>query len=229
MNRDQAIIEFHVRHHGVPTDVIQDKFFSGLSQSATSQVLSRLKQKQQLASQKINGNSKLWRLGRATVKRYGLRTARSKPLPATRIPIEIGALDFCIEKQQHRLTPRELVKLYPSYPKQLLFKHPYYVDDDGETKRLAQIRVELSANPISVMKKHKHSLFKCCDEYKAIRRLYDNEEMMLVLISPFEHLLVALSDQIVKAPWYPTRRLYPSKRLARYLRENEPDDKELGL
>lgn len=228
MNRNRAILDFVARHRGVPTDVLHDKFFSGLSQSAASQVLARLEQADQLHSQKFNGNRKLWRLGKAAVKRYGLRTAHSRALPPTRVPVELGALDFCMEKQQHRLTPRELVRHYQSYPKQLLFKHPYYVDDDGETKRLAQIRVELSVNPISVIKKHKNSFFKCCDKYQAFRALYDNDHLMFVVVSPFERLLTALADQIAQAPWYPTRRLYHSARLASFLQE-EPSHKEYLL
>ncbi len=230
MNRDQAIIEFHLRHRGVPTDVIHDKFFPGLSQSATSQALSRLEQTQQLASQLVNGNSKLWRLGSAAVKRYGFRPRRANPLTAEQIRKEIGALDFFLQMQQHRLTPDELAKFYPRYPRQLLFQHPYYVADDGEKKILAQVRVELSKNPFAVMRKHQDSLARCCDEYKAFRRLYNNDEIMFLVISPFERLLVALSGHIVKAECYSRRYgLYHSKRLARYLGEDEANDHDLQL
>ena len=218
--RDQKIIELVHRYRLMLPSILHKRFFSHASLNAVTQVTRRLVAQEYLTKHTLLAQRKYFRPGPAAVKkRAGWRTSETKKLPPQTIPVELAALLYCCDAGQHRLTPREVVETYKDFPPELLWQHPYFIDDDGESKRLAMIRVELSASPPSILKKLKKSIYRLNDEYPGFRSLYDSDQLKLVVVSPNNELLFGTSEEkedpnslyclLQKEQWIPDTHLYP--------------------
>jgi hypothetical protein len=200
--------------------MVLDRMFSDTSSNAMSQVITRLRKQQYLNSFTLCANQRYLRLGPAALKKgNGRRVSQTKALPPSQILIQLASLFYCClgGVVRKRLKPRELARAYPHYPPQLRIQHPYYVDRDGKTHRLAMIVVESSANAQRILDKHMARIDRYRRDYPAIGPMLDQGDLMIVSLFPSAEVLTRFNELLAGHRWYPPSRTFHIPYLNDYL------------
>jgi len=159
-----------------PDILYAQPFFEGVSPSSKRDVMARLCKRQTYVSRPLGIGS----------RRYFAR----KPLGPDRLPIEYATLRFCHENGVRRLNRREIQRLFPEFPPQLVsWSHPLLLHVDGAVTRLVQIRVELSREPTYIIKKHSKGFRDARKRHTELDDLIKNDRFILVIIHHDEVVL----------------------------------------
>jgi len=193
-NRRDANIIAHVFRNFITTsEVVHRLFFNGLSVDTSRKVLKRLREKDLLARYHIAGNRYYFRLGRASLARWGYPRSRSEKLGAQRLPYEIGTLAaMCFGgRPRKRLLPHELKNRLPWFPDSLM-QWAYL----WEENTLGSIRVEARCSrPDRLVTKLSDQVYSYCanDEF---RELVEQGRFFLIVILATEPQELAVQYEI---------------------------------
>ena len=173
MDRDYDIFEHVMRYRLTTREVLQRLFFPDSELNAVTKVTSRLVEHGFLNRYELYPNRSYFTLGPKSASFLGISRKKTKEIAGYAKAQEFGILSFCClaEKLRERLTVRELSERFPDLLHGGLDNSRYYLDHDGQTTRLAYIRVD-GGGSID------HILRKCRDDIAARLRL-----------EPFEHLM----------------------------------------
>ncbi len=210
--RDEAIIDHVDRNRITLRLVLEMLFFAHCkkTRNAITQVTSRLCKEGSLNRYKLLANSFYFTLGPCAVRKNpARRMSQTKRLPPARLPIELGSLEYCCLTGvvRKRLLPQEVARAYPQLPKELRWQHPYYIDHDGDTRRLAMVRVELSGSAGFIIAKHKKNFYQY-GAHPGLRSMLDQGQLMIVVVSPNKDVLSRFAELLEGDPFYPPCRLF---------------------
>jgi hypothetical protein len=182
--------------------------FEDSTQNAVSQCVRPLRGQGWLQSQQVVGNHTVLIPGRRLARTHGLPQSYGELLPRQPLLQNLGATLFLsLDVPRKRLLPRELLREFPWLPKHLVYGRPFYFDhDDDGMKRLAVIRVELSASAYRIVEKHQKDLYKW-NERREFHRLLDEDQFMIVTVTATASAAAKVADQIRQCPAYPRARV----------------------
>lgn len=202
----KASIETVIRNRAVPPAILHQLQFQDCTANAVTQCIRTLREQGWLQSQEIVGTYCAYIPGRRAVKMYDLPPSYGKPLPRQPLEQNLGATLFCsLDRPRKRLLPREILSEFPWFPKSLARGRPFYFDHE-DRRRLAMIRVELSASAYRIVKKHQNDLYKW-NQVRPFRRLIERDEFMIVTITSTLAAAEKLADHIPLCHGYPRARV----------------------
>lgn len=206
----RAVIETVIRNRVVPRPIIHRLHFQDCTENAVSQCVRPLREQEWLQNTPIVGPYRAIIPGRKAVRAYTLPASyAANPLPRQPLEQNLGATLYCAldSYPRKRLLPSELLAEFSWFPKKLVNQHPFYFDHENGTRRLAVIRVELSASPYRIIRKHQKQLYDWCEESRSFRKLVDADQFMIVTITTTLDVAEEVADRIGNAHAYPRARV----------------------
>ena len=204
----RAVIETVVRNRVVPPAILHRLHFRDCSQNAVSQCTASLCEQGWLTSQRLVGTYRGLIPGRRVARALNLPPSYGKPLPRQTLQQNLGATLFCgLDQPKKRLLPNELRAEYPWLPASLANGRPFFFDHDRYgTRRLAVIRVELSASAYRIVEKHQRDLYKW-NAIRPFRKLLDKDLVTIVTMTATQAAAQKVADHIRQSHAYPRARV----------------------
>lgn len=182
--RDHAILD-HVRRYRITTqEVLQMVFFPEQKIDAVKSTVRRLTGAGHLTDAPLYGTRKYYHLTTRTGRAlFSLPDYFCRPLGEQALPQTFGVLCFCClaSEFRERFTREQFEAQFPDLAS-AQYPHPYYIDDDGEKKRLGCILVDQGAD-------HKRILRKCRDIVNdkklsaPFRGLIENDDFLIAIVT----------------------------------------------
>ena len=202
--RTQRVHDFVARGRMVPVPVIHRKFFAHATRNAASKFTGQEVRKGYLNRYRLTGNRFYFTPGPCLVRKMNLPASFAKKVPPQRFLQELGSLYYCSLStvERTRLLRAELSSLYPWIPQKKL-QRPYYLHTEGDTTRLATIRVEFSQSAYNIHKKHKKELHQFRDTSLEFRTLCETDGFLLAIITASDRTRDKLIAEIERDVWFP--------------------------
>lgn len=132
----------------------------------------------------------------------GISTKKTRELGPQALVQEYATLAYCClaAQQRTRLTVSEIRQKSPDLLQEGLDSSHYYLDNDGETKRLAFLRVDFGGTPENIVRKCKDDL-EVRYPYSAFKDLIDNDRFLIAIATGREEKSAAIHECLKRHSW----------------------------
>lgn len=201
--RDDEIFEHVLRYRLTTREVLHRLYFAECEPNAVTKVTSRLCRHGLLNVHRFDaaGARSYYLLGPEGARLLGASRKRIEPLGVQALPIEYGTLLFCTAAEgRERLTRRELQEHHPEYLVPGLDASRYYLDRDGETTRLASIRVDCGGGVDHVVRKCRGDLGER-QRHDPFARLIERGQFLIAVVTARAEKAEAIRAALRRHHW----------------------------
>lgn len=202
VDRDYDILDHVARYHLTTRDVLHLLYFDDSELNAVTKVTSRLCEFGFLCSHRLYANKNYFVLGPAGARLLGISPKKSKPIGVQALPEKYAILQYCClsPHDREKLQVRELAAYLGTLQGKGLKAANYYVDQDGTTARLAQMRVDLGGTAAHVVRKCRDDLERLV-MLPAIDSLVRKNEFMLAILTTSAQKEKDIQDALLRHSW----------------------------
>jgi hypothetical protein len=201
-DRDYEIFQHVMRYHMTTREVLHRLFFSDSEENAATKVTSRLTLHGYFNRYDLYPPRTYFVLGPQAVRIMGVSPQKTKAFGPQALIREYATLAFCClsPEPRTRLSVRELQERHAQLLQGKLDSSHYYLDNDGQTTRLAYIRVDFGGPPEHVVRKCKQDID---DRYPhpAFKELIDSDRFLIAVVTAREEKAAAIHDAIKRQTW----------------------------
>lgn len=199
-DRDSDILE-HLMHYRMTTpQILHELFFDGADRSAVSKVTSRLIDTGFLIKADLYDSHVYFALGKNGARVMGMPQARVKPLGQQAKYREFGTLMFCMRarEQRRRLRVSELHQLLPDLAKSRLDAAHYYIDFDGQQRRLGYIWVEAGGPVDHIVRSVVKDIIEPRAKIPQLRGQMDIGKFIVAIVTMHENKCAEITASLAK-------------------------------
>jgi hypothetical protein len=218
VDRDYEILD-HLRRYRMTTrEVLHRLFFSDSELNAVTKVTSRLVDHGFLNRYELYSGRSYFVVGPEAIKLFGLSPKKCRAIGTQALPREYGILLYCCmaNTPRERLLVSELQQKVPNFTGKRSDCGHYYLDHDGETVRLAHIRVDQGGPPDHVIRKCREDL-EMQLRIAAVRTLIEQDRYLVAIITATEEKAAAIREAIERHSWNVRFRVEAVEDLAQLL------------
>jgi hypothetical protein len=201
-DRDYEIFEHLTRYHITTREVLRRLFFSDSEENAVTKVTSRLTLHGYLNRYELYPPRTYFVVGPRAASLLGISPKKTKELGPQSLIREYATLAFCClgTERRERLSVSEIRKRHEQLLQPKLDSSHYYLDNDGETTRLAYIRVDYGGPPEHIVRKCKEDL---ADRYchQAFKELIDSDRFLIAIVTARKEKAAAIHEAIKLRQW----------------------------
>jgi hypothetical protein len=201
--RDNDIFEHVLRYRLTTRDVLHRLYFADAEPNAVTKVTSRLCKHALLSAHRFETfpSRSYYALGPEGARLLGVSSKRAKPLGVQALPIEFATLMYCAaDSGRERLTRRELEEHHPHYLVPGVDAGRYYLDREGETTRLAYIRVDCGGAVDHVVRKCRGDLEER-QGHASFASLIERGQFLIAVVTGREEKATAIREAIRRHQW----------------------------
>jgi hypothetical protein len=205
-DRDYEMFHHVMRYHMTTREVLHRLFFSDAEENAVTKVTSRLVRHGYFNRYELYPPRTYFVLGSLAASLMGISPKKTKEFGPQALIREFATLAYCClaEQPRKRLMVRELQEHHSCYLQRNLDSSHYYLDNDGQTTRLAHIRVDYGGPPDHIVRKCKQDID---DRYaqESFRQLIDAGGFLVAIVTAREEKAAAIHEALKRHDWKNTR------------------------
>ena len=202
VDRDYEILQHLGRYHITTREVLHRLFFSDSEENAVTKVTSRLTLHGFLNRYELYFPRTYFTLGPQATLLLGATPKKCHELGPQALIREFGTLAYCCLSQESRtrLTVSEIRERHPQLLQHGFDSSHYYLDNDGETTRLAHIRVDYGGGL-------EHIVRKCHDEIETryesavFKQIIDNDRFLVAIVTAHQDKVNAIHEAVKRQKW----------------------------
>lgn len=201
-DRDYEIFQHLLRYRLTTREILHQLFFSDSEPNAATKVTSRLVLHDYLRRYDLFPPRSYFVVGPQAARFLGISSKKAASLGPQALMREYGTLAFCClsKEPRQRLTVSELQQRYPQLLAGGLDSSHYYLDNDGQTTRLAYIRVDHGGPPDHVVRKCRED-FDARYRHEAFRPVIDNDRFLIAVVTATQEKATAIHEAIKRHNW----------------------------
>lgn len=229
VDRDYEILD-HLRRYRMTTrEVLHRLYFSDSELNAVTKVTSRLVDHGFLNRYELYSGRSYFVVGPESAKLLGLSPKKCKPIGTQALPREYGILLYCCttDTPRERLLVSELHERIPNFTGKRSDCGHYYLDNDGESVRLAHIRVDQGGPPDHVVRKCREDL-ELQLRIAAVRTLMEQDRFVIAIITATQEKAAAIREAIQRHTWSVRFRVEAVEELAQLLASASSNTRSLS-
>ena len=184
-DRDCDILNHVMRYRLTTPEVLHRLFFSDSDRNAVTKVTSRLCEHEFLQSHSLYASFTYFTLARHGAKFTGLASNKLGPLGPQALFREYGTLAFCClsDTPREKLRVRDVAAQFPAALARKLDCSHYYVDHDGEHKRLGYIWVEAGGTIDHIARTVRQDIIEQRRSVPLLREYIDSQRFVVAVVT----------------------------------------------
>ena len=184
VDRDYDILEHLMRYRMTTREVLHQLFFPESEINAVTKVTSRLVRHKFLSKFELLPSHSYFVIGPEAAKVLGVSPNKCKAIGPQALLREYGTLLFCCkgEPARERLRVSEIRHKQPDLLHRGIDSSHYYLDNDGETVRLAYIRVDHGGQPDHIARKCEEDISRR-SSIPALASMIDADRFMIAIVT----------------------------------------------
>lgn len=201
-DRDYEIFQHLMRYRITTREVLHKLFFSDSDLNAVTKVTSRMTTHGYLCRYDLYTPRSYYVLGPEAARLLGISQNKTKDVGPQALYTEYGTLAYCClsETPRERMLVREVRERYPELLHRKIDSSHYYLDNDGQTTRLAFIRADHGGSPDHVARKCRQDI----DSRRPIlpfQRLLIEDRFLIGIVTPTEEKAAAIREVLARQTW----------------------------
>jgi hypothetical protein len=201
-DRDYEVLQHLLRYRITTREVLQKLFFPGSELNAATKVTSRLVEHGYLNRYELYKPRSYFTLGPRAARLLGISANKTEGLGPTILAREYAVFAFCCcsEPPRQRLTVSEIRLRHSQYLQRKIDCSHYYLDNDGETTRLAYIHVDRGHGMDYIVRTCRDQL-QARYAHRPYADLIDNDRFMIAIITALQEKVSLIEEALSRHDW----------------------------